>query len=43
MIVRVAAVRAMRALGGERFELELIGTTERVPVSVAFKDRFRGM
>jgi DNA-binding LytR/AlgR family response regulator len=43
VIVRVASVRAMHALGGERYELELTGTTERVPVSVAFKGRFRGM
>jgi DNA-binding LytR/AlgR family response regulator len=43
VIVRVAGVRAMHALGGERYELELTGTTERVPVSVAFKGRFRGM
>jgi DNA-binding LytR/AlgR family response regulator len=43
VIVRVASVRAMRALGGERYELELTGTPERVPVSVAFKGRFRGM
>jgi DNA-binding LytR/AlgR family response regulator len=43
VIVRVAAVRAMHAAGGERFELELTGSTERVPVSVAFKSRFRGM
>lgn len=43
VIVRVAGVRAMHALGGERFELELTGTPERVPVSVAFKNRFRGM
>jgi DNA-binding LytR/AlgR family response regulator len=43
VIVRVAAVRAMHGLGGERFELELTGTAERVPVSVAFKGRFKGM
>ncbi len=43
VIVRVATVRAMHALGGERYELELTGTPERVPVSVAFKNRFRGM
>jgi DNA-binding LytR/AlgR family response regulator len=43
VIVRVAAVRAMHALGGERFELELTGTAERLPVSVAFKGRFKGM
>jgi DNA-binding LytR/AlgR family response regulator len=43
VIVRVAAVRAMHARGGERFELELLGTAERVPVSVAFKGRFKGM
>lgn len=43
VIVRVASVRAMHALGGERYELELTGTAERVPVSVAFKGRFRGM
>jgi DNA-binding LytR/AlgR family response regulator len=43
VIVRVASVRAMHALGGERYELELDGTAERVPVSVAFKGRFRGM
>lgn len=43
VIVRVACVRAMHALGGERFELELTGTDERVPVSIAFKGRFRGM
>ena len=43
VIVRVAGVRAMHGLGGERYELELTGTTERVPVSVAFKGRFRGM
>ncbi len=43
VIVRVAGVRAMHALGGERFELELTATAERVPVSVAFKYRFRGM
>jgi DNA-binding LytR/AlgR family response regulator len=43
VIVRVAGVRAMHALGGERYELELTGTTERVPVSGAFKGRFRGM
>jgi DNA-binding LytR/AlgR family response regulator len=43
VIVRVAAVRAMHARGGERFELELTGTAERVPVSVAFKGRFKGM
>ncbi len=43
VIVRVAGVRAMHALGGERYELELTGTIERVPVSVAFKGRFKGM
>jgi DNA-binding LytR/AlgR family response regulator len=43
VIVRVACVRAMHAQGGERHELELIGTVERVPVSVAFKGRFKGM
>ena len=43
VIVRVAAVRAMHALGGERYELELTGAAERVPVSVAFKGRFKGM
>jgi DNA-binding LytR/AlgR family response regulator len=43
VIVRVADVRAMHARGGERYELELNGTPERVPVSVAFKNRFRGM
>ena len=43
VIVRVAGVRAMHGLGGERYELELDGTAERVPVSVAFKGRFRGM
>ncbi|HEY6457767.1 MAG TPA: LytTR family DNA-binding domain-containing protein [Steroidobacteraceae bacterium] len=43
VIVRVAAVRAMHARGGERFELELTGTADRVPVSVAFKGRFKGM
>lgn len=43
VIVRVAVVRAMHARGGERFELELTGTAERVPVSVAFKGRFKGM
>ncbi len=43
VIVRVAGVRAMHAVGGERYELELTGSPERVPVSVAFKNRFRGM
>lgn len=43
IIVRVAAVRAMHHLGGEKYELELAGSPERLPVSVAFKDRFRGM
>ena len=43
VIVRVAAVRAMHAVGGERYELGLEGTSERLPVSVAFKSRFRGM
>ncbi len=43
VIVRVAAVRAMQSLGGERYELTLTGTAERVPVSVAFKSRFKGM
>jgi DNA-binding LytR/AlgR family response regulator len=43
VIVRVSAVRAMHALGGERYELQLSGTAERVPVSAAFKSRFKGM
>lgn len=43
VIVRVAAVQAMHGRGGERFELELRGTAERVPVSIAFKGRFKGM
>jgi DNA-binding LytR/AlgR family response regulator len=43
VIVRVAGVRAMHHLGGEKYELELAGSLDRVPVSVAFKDRFRGM
>jgi DNA-binding LytR/AlgR family response regulator len=43
VLVRVASVRAMHALGGERYELQMDGTNERVPVSVAFKNRFKGM
>jgi DNA-binding LytR/AlgR family response regulator len=43
VIVRAAAVRAMRHLGGERYEIELAGHSERMPVSAAFKGRFRGM
>jgi DNA-binding LytR/AlgR family response regulator len=43
VIVRVANVRAMHPLGGERYELELTGAAERVPVSVAFKGLFKGM
>jgi DNA-binding LytR/AlgR family response regulator len=42
-IVRVASVRAMHHVGGEKYELELAGTSERLPVSIAFKERFRGM
>ena len=43
VIVRVEVVRAMHHVGGEKFELELAGSSERVPVSIAFKGRFRGM
>jgi hypothetical protein len=43
VIVKVSAIRSFVRTSDDRYELVLAGSSERLPVSPAFKDRFRGM
>jgi DNA-binding LytR/AlgR family response regulator len=43
VIVKVAAIRAAVRTPDDKYELVLAGSDERLPVSPAFKKRFRGM
>lgn len=43
VIVKVAAIRALVRTDDDKYELVVAGSAERLPVSAAFKDRFKGM
>lgn len=43
VIVRVAAIRAVSRTPDEHYQLVIAGSAERLPVSPAFRDRFKAM